>query len=217
MLENRGRKLRVAIFTLLGAAQIIFATKGRTEVQDQTEGFDKCKIIADDRSRLECFKALLADSPSSSASSAPSAAQPTDTSSAWSLIRTPNPKGGPDALSIMRTADTLKSDPDLAGLIVRCQDKPGLEVLIALVRPLPPRRKRDVILNLGSGQTKFQAEVSATGTGVILPLEPRMLTAQRELSVRLDDPDGQIRGMISLDGLAPALARLSASCLSGRP
>ena len=37
----------------------------------------------------------------------------------------------------------------------------------------------------------------------------------KELAVLIQDPEGDIRGMIPLDGLAPALAKLSARCPSG--
>jgi hypothetical protein len=38
----------------------------------------------------------------------------------WHLVRTRNPYGGADAISIMRTADASRSDLDLAGLMIRC-------------------------------------------------------------------------------------------------
>src|SRR5262249_50004523 len=33
----------------------------------------------------------------------------------WRLVRTPNPRGGPDAVSIMETADTARSDMTSSG------------------------------------------------------------------------------------------------------
>src|SRR5437899_1091146 len=47
----------------------------------------------------------------------------------WRLVRTPNPRGGADAVSIMRTADSSRSDIDLAGMAVRCGEI-GAEVLV---------------------------------------------------------------------------------------
>jgi len=185
------------------------------ETSERTQAFERCTAIVDDQARLACFKALLSSAPAPT--EAPSAAQKTESSTDWPLIRTPNPKGGPDAVAITRTADTSKSDPDLAGLIVRCQDKPGLEVLLALVRPLPPRRKREVTLGLRTAKPVVQAEISETGTALILPIEPSVLTSQAELTVGVSDPDGPIQGVIPLDGLVRGLARLSASCPSSRP
>jgi hypothetical protein len=200
------------------------------ESAEPAKDFEQCKTIADDRARLDCFKALLgapatAPGPTSSEPAAPGSlsaqrpgsAQGPGSADNWPLIKTPNPKGGPDALAIMRTADTTRSDPDLAGLLVRCRDNPGFEVLLAVVRPLPPRRKRDVTITLGTAQPVLHAEISSAGTSLILPLEPSTLAAQPELSIRVDDPDGPIQGVIPLDGLGPALAKLAANCPVSRP
>ena len=43
-------------------------------------------------------------------------------------MRTRNPHGGADAVSIMHTADTSKSDLDLAGLMIRCREG-GTEIV----------------------------------------------------------------------------------------
>ncbi len=180
---------------------------------DISEGFAKCKVIADDQARLNCLKKLLP--------SADSAAIPAQSSQdRCPLVVTPHPGGGREAVSIMRTADTARSDPDLAGLMIRCQEKPGFEVLLALVRPFPPRAPRDVVINLGSTRPVLHAEVSSLGTGLVLPVEPAIFTTEpwrelRELDVVIKDPEGEIHGVIPLDGLAPAMAELSARCPSG--
>ena len=169
-------------------------------------------MIASDQARLNCLKNILPkDSPDPSASPA---------RDLWPLVRTPHPKGGPDAVAIMRTADTAQSDPDLAGLMIRCEEKPGFAVLLALVRPFPPRSKRDVVVTLGTTQSVLRAEASSTGTALVLPIEATAFTTGpwqglKELAVTIKDPETEIRGVIPLGGLAPAMAKLSASCPSG--
>jgi hypothetical protein len=37
----------------------------------------------------------------------------------------------------------------------------------------------------------------------------------KELAVTISDPEAEIRGVIALHGLAPALAKLTASCPAG--
>ena len=64
-----------------------------------------------------------------------------------------------------------QSDPDLAGLMIRCQEKQRLEVQLALVRPFPPRSKRDVALDTGKKQSVLRAEASQAGTALILPVD----------------------------------------------
>ena len=61
-------------------------------------------------------------------------------SGGWRFVRTPNPRGGADAISIMHIADLTRSDLDLAGLTIRCS-KGGTELVVVLLRPLPPSRK----------------------------------------------------------------------------
>lgn len=175
---------------------------------DGTPGFEICKVIADDQARLDCLKKLLAPPPT------PDAGPMHDS---WPLIVTHRPAGGRDAVAIMRTADTARSDPDLAGLMIRCAEKPGLEVLLAVVRPFPPRAKRDIVIDTGTSQSVLHAEVSSLGTGFVLPVEGNAFTTGswqtlKELAVSIKDPEGEIHGVIRLDGIVPAMSKLSASC-----
>ncbi len=201
-------QVSVVLTYLLGGIPAAFA-----EPPDIAAGFAKCKVIDDDQARLDCLKKLLAPPPAN-----PPAQAALDL---WPLVVTPPPPGGGhEAVSIMRTADTTQSDPDLAGLMIRCQEKPGFQVLLALLRPLPPRARRDVVVNPATTPSVIHAEVSPLGTGLILPVEPTMFTTGpwrelRELAILIRDPEADIHGVIPLDGLAPALAKLSARCPSG--
>lgn len=197
------RTFRAALLCIAGTTAVF--AQGRDISQD----FEKCKVIADDQARLNCLKHLIPGAASNPVKS--------DTGDSWQLVRTPNPKGGPDAVAIMRTADTAQSDPDLAGLMVRCAEKPGFEVLLALVRPFPPRSKRDVVVTSGATQSVLRAETSPTGTALILPVEAMAFTTgpwqgMKELAVTINDPEAEIRGVIPLDGLVPAIAKLSTNC-----
>jgi hypothetical protein len=49
----------------------------------------------------------------------------------WQLVRTKNPQGGADAISVMHVADIRSSDIDFAGINIRCGPG-GMEFL-----PLP--------------------------------------------------------------------------------
>jgi hypothetical protein len=210
---------RLRIESILGTIVSLYLLGGTsTALAEQPEiaqGFAKCVVIDDDRARLDCIKKLVASSPPANP---PAEGGVQDR---WPLVVTPPPPGGShEAVSIMRTADTTRSDSDLAGLMIRCQEKPGFEVLLALVRPLPPRARRDVVVNATTTPSVIHAAVSSLGTGVVLPLEPAMFTTGqwrdlKELSVLIHDPEADIRGVIPLDGLAAAMAKLSARCPSG--
>lgn len=179
--------------------------------RDLSADFEKCRVMANDQARLNCLKDLLPK---------PSVEPTASAIDSWPLVRTPHPKGGPEAISIMRTPDTAQSDPDLAGLMIRCGEKPGLEVLLALVRPFPPHAKRDVVVTSLTTPAILHAEASAAGTALVLPVEATVFTIGpwqdlKELAVTIKDPEADIHGMIPLGGIAPAMAKLSASCPSG--
>ena len=84
----------------------------------------------------------------------------------WHFVRTRNPVGGADAISIMHTADTSKSDLDLAGLMIRCREG-GTEVLIVLIRSFSLRARPQVALGRPGNETKFEAKVAPPGTAVL--------------------------------------------------
>jgi hypothetical protein len=181
-----------------------------TQENDSLRGFESCKVIAGDQARLECLKRLMPK---------PSTDTAAPEGGAWRLIRTSRPNGAADAVAMMRTADTTRSDPDLAGLMIRCRETPGLEVVLALVRPFPPRSKRDVIVDSGAAKTVFHAESSPPGTALVLPIDATAFTTGpfRELkllSVKISDSESEIRGAIPLDGISAAIARLSTNCPS---
>jgi hypothetical protein len=121
----------------------------------------------------------------------------------------------------MKTADVTKSDIDLAGLMLRCGES-NIEVLVVLIRPLPPRGHPKVILTVGGKSIEFIASVVPPGAEVLLPPEATVLAsrpwqAAPELSVEVgavegDDPPTPIQGVISLAGLGAALSRLQANC-----
>jgi hypothetical protein len=137
-------------------------------------------------------------------------------SGGWRLVRTPNPNGGADAISIMRPADTSRSDLDLAGLMIRCSES-GAEVVIVLLPALPFRTRPHVTIGRPGNETEFQATVAPPGTVVLLPKEVTTLLSGpwqtlEDLFIRIDDGQSTIRGVVKLAGLEAAFNELQASC-----
>src|SRR5262249_14323870 len=100
------------------------------------------------------------------------AAQP---HSDWRLVRTPNPRGGEDAVSIMHTPDPFRSDPDFAGVMVRCSDR-GIEVLVILLQAFSLRARPQVAVSGGGAAVaRFTGTIAAPGTAILLPAEARAL------------------------------------------
>jgi hypothetical protein len=184
--------------------------------------FERCRSIADDAARLRCYEAATANPAKAPPPRTPGPV-PGPATGPWRLVRTPNPVGGRDAVSVMKTADITKSDIDLAGLMLRCGET-NIEVLVVLVRPLPPRARPKVTVTADGKTMNFIASVVPPGAELLLPLEATALAsgpwqAAPELSVEVggvegDDQPTLIQGVISLAGLGAALPRLQANCPS---
>ena len=135
----------------------------------------------------------------------------------WRLLRTPDPRGGRESIAVSHTADLLRSDPDFAGMMLRCAGG-EIELVYVLVRPLPPRSRPQVTLNFEGKSLRFEATVVPPGASIRLPREAAALAggawhSLREVSVAIDDgAAGKINGVVLLEGLRTAYAALRAAC-----
>jgi len=134
----------------------------------------------------------------------------------WRLVRSADPRGGPDAVSIMQTADLARSDVDFAGLMLRCREQ-GFEVAVVLLKPFPPRAHPMAKLTTNGRTIEFTTTVIPPGVAVVLPTEAAALVngpwqTASELAVEITDNDVAIHGVVALAGLGPAVARLVSSC-----
>jgi hypothetical protein len=215
-----------AVVIAASAAQ--FASAAETISQG---AFDRCQTIPDEKARLHCFENLTSQSspawpasPQAAPFGSPSAldspslgpqAAPTSLplSGKWRLFRTPNPRDGQDVISVMTTAELSGSDPDFAGLDIRCLGQ-DFEILVFLIRPLPPRARPLVEI----GGKKFQGSVVSPGTAILLPLDATAFAKEQwrslsSLSINVDDVDKKTHGTISLEGFNAALQTLVGKCL----
>jgi hypothetical protein len=137
--------------------------------------------------------------------------------SPWKLVRARGDKAEVTTVSIMKTADTLRSDPDFAGLMVRCAAQGKVDVLIVLVTPLPPRSHPRVAIAAGEQTKIFEGTMAAAGAAVVLPDEAGALASGpwqrlRDLAISVEGGGNQIKGAVGLDGLAAAYNNLISSC-----
>jgi hypothetical protein len=188
----------------------VFEPLVRAEI-DNVGSVALCPLIADQAARLRCFEETR--------STAFQGVSPAVTSvGTWRLVRTPNPLGGPDAVSIMHTADPSQSDMDLAGLMLRCNDI-GFDVLIVFLKPFPPRGRPNVKLTARDVTVHFEATIIPPGAAILLPAEAARLVngswqSSSELVIEVDYDRNAVRGVISLVGLGPALSLLTSNCPS---
>lgn len=175
--------------------------------QDISSDLRRCLAITDSAARLRCLETAAASRQK----------QPPEGAGAWRLLRTPDPRGGPDAVSIMHTADMLRSDPDFAGLMLRCAED-GIDVLVIVVAPHPPRARPQVKFGPPGHETIYQATVVPPFTALLLPKDATSLvsglggTPAADLSIEINDESPVVRGTVALAGLRPALEGLKASC-----
>jgi hypothetical protein len=142
--------------------------------------------------------------------------QSTQLDGGWRLVKSRNPGGGADAVSVMHAVDSAKSDIGLAGLSFQC-GRHGVEMVLILLEPLPRSGRPVVILSAGSKQTEFEASVLQTGEALLLPQTASTLAigewqSTPELSVQINIKPGPIRGAVPIAGLSNALRYLSQNC-----
>src|SRR5271168_4825245 len=103
------RHCRPSLATAAALGAIVAVAAAGQEVSTDVR---RCLAIADSAVRLRCFESAATDRQKPPRPDGP--VKPRETGE-WRLVRSPDPRGGPDAVSIMHTADVSRSDPDFAG------------------------------------------------------------------------------------------------------
>lgn len=134
----------------------------------------------------------------------------------WHLVRTPAPDNK-ETVSVMRTGELLKSDPDFAGLMIKCRERAGLQIGFVVISPFPPKSQPRVTVSTGTNSLHFKASVIAPGTIVVLPNEANALIQgpwqnAKRLTVEIKGDQADIHGTVSLKQLSGAVALLQANC-----
>ncbi|TWH92657.1 hypothetical protein IQ17_07121 [Bradyrhizobium daqingense] len=191
---------------LLCAGLLMTAAPGRAD--PARLGIPNCGsgISAEQRRRCdeEAFKQIESGS------------QSTQLEGGWRLVKSKNPDGGADAVSVMHVVDSTKSDPRLAGLSLQC-GKGGTEIVLIVLEPLSRSARPSVALIAGEKRAEFQASVIQGGVALLLPAEASKLAARdwqnaNELAVEIASPPSAIHGAVPMAGLATALRYLSQYC-----
>jgi hypothetical protein len=177
---------------------------------------EHCRRIKDERERMRCEKEENSR-PSTNVSP-----QPPPEPGTWQLARTPNPAGGPETISIMKSANTTGSDQDIAGLMLRCGEGATTEVLVVLIEPLPLRVHPKVTVVAGATTTEFTASVVTPGALVLLPEKASALVEDAwqsvpELAVSISENRRSLHGVISLADISTAMRTLQSNCPTAVP
>jgi hypothetical protein len=197
----------LSVIANVAALIILAGTSGAAgQKPPQPSEFGKCLALSDSVLRLRCID--------SETSALRKRTEPKV--SMWRLLRTPNARGGPDVVSIMHTADTSRSDLDLAGLTLRCADN-GVEVLVVVVEPRPPRSALRVELGAERDSAAFGASVVTPFSMILLPNDATALVTgpwrtRAELTIQIDGDGSSVRGVVPIAGLPEAMQSLEKTC-----
>lgn len=148
----------------------------------------------------------------------PGSGQPVDTEAgSWRLVRSATAAAGTGALAIQHTADLERSDPRLAGFMLRC-GKEGIEAVVVVVEPFPPHARPQITLRAAGQESNFSGTIIPPGAGIRLPGEAaRLVTGSwhmaRELEIKVSGDGAAFAGIITLSGFAEALESLNAECV----
>ncbi|MCI0699262.1 hypothetical protein L0337_45580 [candidate division KSB1 bacterium] len=135
----------------------------------------------------------------------------------WRIVRSAGANGGPSVSAILHTADFARSDPRLAGLMLRC-GRQGIETIIVVVEPFPPHARPQITLLNANQKSRFIGTIIPTGAGIRLPSDATSLVTgpwhrASELEIKVADGDAAIDGVVALSGLPEALESLNAECV----
>lgn len=136
---------------------------------------------------------------------------------AWRLVRTPGPRESGDVVSIMRTADALDSDPDFAGIMIRCRPRAALQIAFVMVTPFPLKARPRITVAVNGTTTGFDGAVIPPGSMLSLPDQASVLAqgvwqSAGKLSIEIEHDGGLIKGNVPLSGLTKAMGELQSSC-----
>lgn len=135
----------------------------------------------------------------------------------WRRVHGSSTNGAPAPTAILHTADFERSDPRLAGLMLRCGEH-GVEAVIVVVEPFPPHARPKITLRASGHEFNFEGEIIPTGAGIRLPVDgaslvSRALLGAKELGINIEDRALTVDGVVALAGLAQAFQTLNADCL----
>jgi hypothetical protein len=156
------------------------------------------------------------DAPPVSGNPSPSG-QTNAASPSWRLVTSVGPNGEPKASAILHTVDFERSNPRLAGLMLRC-GKQNIEIVIVVVEPFPPPARPQVTLRTAGQVFQFEGSIIPTGAGIRLPSDAAGLLigpwqSAPELEIQVEDGNSMFDGVVGLSGLSKALDSLNAECV----
>ncbi len=100
--------------------------------------------------------------------------------------------------------------------MLRCASE-GLDVIVITLLPFPPMTHPQVVLQNRTQTFNYKGSVIPTGAGILVPITGEELThgawqENPELTVRINEGDTAIQGVVTLSGLPEAANHLKSEC-----
>jgi hypothetical protein len=136
----------------------------------------------------------------------------------WRRIEYPGATRGTAAFA--HVADVGRSDPRLAGLMLRC-GSPVIEAVIVIVGAIPLDAQPRITLRANGEESYFVASVVKSGTGFVIPAD-RLTSVggswrdADELTVEVNGTETGFGGVIPLKGLRSVVTLLTGECARER-
>ena len=196
-----------AMLAVLTGAAFLTTSSGHTE--PLRRGLQNCVTGVTPGQRQRCDE--------EASQQANALTQTTSLPDGWRLVRTKDPSGSAEAVSVMHVVDTTKSDLALAGLSLRCGAN-GIEVVPIMLEPLPRGSHPSATVTIGSDKVQFEASTIQRGEALLLPPPAASLAAGEwqkaaELGIEIATKPTLVQGTMQIRGLSDALRALSPYCV----
>ncbi len=202
---------KFVLATLISTVFFPIVCLSQPQTIESNNSADACRSISERSARIQCYET---PGPSDNQTKAYGAM----IASGWGLVKTSNPSGGVSMISISHAADTKKSDPNFAGMVLRCVED-RIEILLVVIEPYRPSVQINLTVKVDNGLASTNSG-SIVPPGIMIRLAPEaakfIMEGQRapdELDVKLISESGAInRGFVKLAGLEPAIVTLKKLC-----
>jgi hypothetical protein len=134
---------------------------------------------------------------------------------AWRPIDRPRGSGG-TTTAFIHTADIERSDPRLAGLMLRCSGN-QIEAVFVVVEAFPPHARPRITLRGNGEEAYFDATVIQAGIGLAIPANrltsmDGLMRAAEDLEVRIGGAETGFGGIVRMTGSKSVVAALTRDC-----
>lgn len=207
---HKGQRQKVTqVFVLLALVLLVVSGGARADTK-QVAQLQNCVPGAGAEQRQRCDDAVSEQLRSTS--------RTTQLDQGWRLVTTTEAGDRGEAVSVMHTVDSARSDPAVAGLSLRCGRSGGsFEVVLILLEPMARSSHPRVALTTGTDHKEFETTVASSGGALLLPPTASSLAEgdwrnANELSIEIATSSNPIRGVVPISGIQGALRALAPHC-----